>query len=164
MASLVKGCFNGYILQKNDNSRDVWVPKVLLKPEAITGVTGILVYYTNNSSRSSGAYVRHKPGHNWLIWWLVIRRSVCHRAIISTNGGVWLIGPFLWNLVQSKKCFHVTRCTWKYRLPFSRPFSRPQCHYSDVVMSSMASEITGISIACSAICSGAYQRKHKSSA
>ena len=36
-------------------------------------------------------------------------------------------------------------------------------HYSDVIMSAMASLITGVSIVCSNGCSGAYQRKHQSS-
>ena len=36
-------------------------------------------------------------------------------------------------------------------------------HYSDVVMSTTASEITGISIVCSTVCSGEDQRKHQSS-
>ena len=37
-------------------------------------------------------------------------------------------------------------------------------HYSDVVMSAMASQITGGLIVCSTVCSGADQRKHQSSA
>ena len=36
-------------------------------------------------------------------------------------------------------------------------------HYSDVIMSAMASLITGVSIVCSTVCSGADQRKHQSS-
>ena len=35
-------------------------------------------------------------------------------------------------------------------------------HYSDVIMSMMASQITSISTVCSAICSGRDQRKHQS--
>ena len=34
-------------------------------------------------------------------------------------------------------------------------------HNHDVIMSAIASQITGISIVCSAVCSGADQRKHK---
>ena len=37
------------------------------------------------------------------------------------------------------------------------------CHYSDVIMSTMASQITGVSIVCSTACSGTEQRKHQSS-
>ena len=37
-------------------------------------------------------------------------------------------------------------------------------HYSDVIMSVMASQITCVSIVCSTACSGADQRKHQSSA
>ena len=37
-------------------------------------------------------------------------------------------------------------------------------HYSDVIMSMMASQISGVSIVCSIVRSGADQRKHRSSA
>ena len=37
-------------------------------------------------------------------------------------------------------------------------------HYSDVIMSAMASQITGVVIVYSTPCSGAHQRKHQSSA
>ena len=36
-------------------------------------------------------------------------------------------------------------------------------HYNDVIISVMASQITGDSIVCSTVCSGADQRKHQSS-
>ena len=41
---------------------------------------------------------------------------------------------------------------------------RHETHYSDVIMRAMTSRITGVSIVCSAVCSGADQRKHQSSA
>ena len=37
------------------------------------------------------------------------------------------------------------------------------CHYSNVIMGDMASQITSISTVCSVVCSGAHQRKHQSS-
>ena len=37
-------------------------------------------------------------------------------------------------------------------------------HYSDVIMSAMASQVTGVSIVCLIVCSGVDQRKHRSSA
>ena len=37
-------------------------------------------------------------------------------------------------------------------------------HYSDVIISVMASQITSVSFVCPSICSGADQRKHQSSA
>ena len=37
-------------------------------------------------------------------------------------------------------------------------------HYTDVIISVMASQITSVAIVCSIACLGAYQRKHKSSA
>ena len=38
------------------------------------------------------------------------------------------------------------------------------CNYNDVIMSAMTSQITGVSIICSSVGSGADQRKHQSSA
>ena len=37
-------------------------------------------------------------------------------------------------------------------------------HYNDVIMSTMASQITGVTIVYSTVCTGADQRKHQSSA
>ena len=39
-----------------------------------------------------------------------------------------------------------------------------RAHYSDVIMSTIASQITSVSIACSTVCSGTDQWKHQSSA
>ena len=39
----------------------------------------------------------------------------------------------------------------------------PVSHYSDVIMSAIASQITGVAIVSSTVCSGADQRKHQSS-
>ena len=36
-------------------------------------------------------------------------------------------------------------------------------HYSDVILSTMASKITSVLMACTTVCSGADQRKHQSS-
>ena len=41
--------------------------------------------------------------------------------------------------------------------------SKP-CHYGDVIMSTMASQITSLTIVYSAVYSGVDQRKHQSSA
>ena len=48
--------------------------------------------------------------------------------------------------------------------PGSDKLIYPSSHYSDVIMSAVASQFTGVSMVCSAICSGADQRKHQSSA
>ena len=37
-------------------------------------------------------------------------------------------------------------------------------HHNDVIMSVMTSQLTGVSIGCSTVCSGVDQRKHQSSA
>ena len=47
----------------------------------------------------------------------------------------------------------------------SREFSiNVQFHYNDVIKSAMPSKITSLTIVCSSVYSGAYHRKHKSSA
>ena len=55
------------------------------------------------------------------------------------------------------KYFHGSQC-----LPFTHAHS--MWHYIDIMMSAMASQITGVLIVCSAVCSSEYQRKHQSSA
>ena len=47
---------------------------------------------------------------------------------------------------------------------FQWTYFRYMMHYNDVIMSARASEITGASSVCSAVCSGADQRKHQSAA
>ena len=54
----------------------------------------------------------------------------------------------------------LTRLT-RYACLCYKPNSK-WCHYSDVTMSAMASQITGVSMVCSNVCSGADQRKHQS--
>ena len=42
-------------------------------------------------------------------------------------------------------------------------FTHIKLHYSDVIMSAIASQITGVSIVCPTVCSGADQRRYQSS-
>ena len=42
--------------------------------------------------------------------------------------------------------------------------SEQKCHYGDVIMGTIASQITGVSMVSSTVCSGADQRKQQSSA
>ena len=51
-----------------------------------------------------------------------------------------------------------------FRDPPSRWSYGTQSHYSDLIISAMASQITGVSGVCSTICSGADQQKHQSPA
>ena len=47
---------------------------------------------------------------------------------------------------------------------YSKHVTYVACHYAGVIMSSMASQITSVSMVCPTVCSGADQRKHQSSA
>ena len=51
-------------------------------------------------------------------------------------------------------CMHVIRCL-KYSL------YQHEYHYCDVIISAMASQITGVSIACRAVCSGSSKKTSK---
>ena len=54
----------------------------------------------------------------------------------------------------------ISDATWR---PYLLEYQAPS-HYSDVIMSAMGSQITGVSIVYSIVCSIADQRKHQSSA
>ena len=51
-----------------------------------------------------------------------------------------------------------------YIIPHSGLLTNVSSHYRYVKMSAMASQITGVSVVCSTVCSGADQRKHRTSA
>ena len=83
------------------------------------------------------------------------------------------VGTLLWfvgigRVVPVLQCLHAlgqsyeeTRRIWIHQ---SQEFTNScRYHYITVIMSAIASQITGVSIVCSAVCSGADQRKHQSS-
>ena len=63
------------------------------------------------------------------------------------------------NLIQFTNCNRGVRMNNSY----SHVCYQNILHYSDVIKGAMASQITGVSIACSTVCSGADQRKYQSS-
>ena len=64
-----------------------------------------------------------------------------------------------WVLLAYGKFWYVA----KYQKPKTVPV-RDEMHYNDIIMGSMASQITSLTIVYSAVYSGADQRKHQSSA
>ena len=88
----------------------------------------------------------------------------------------WIAGPSMWNLSIPDRKESWTNCKmlWATSSPSACDLSMTPCyvnclnkgnnikwyeiicvHYSDVIMSVVASEITGVSIICSTVCSGA---------
>ena len=61
------------------------------------------------------------------------------------------------------KNWHWIKLVWKCYLQSSSHFVFPG-HYSDVIINMVASQITGVSIVCSAVCSCADQRINQGSA
>ena len=79
---------------------------------------------------------------------------ICTKQSLQTGGsgcpqGLH-IGPALWQPIGSADCSFLSNVGLQ--------------HYSDIIMRMMASQITRVSIVCSAVYSGADQRKHQSSA
>ena len=72
--------------------------------------------------------------------------------------------------IDFKSCATGSRICLHSLLPRRGTFERTaqqlkrSTHYNDVIMSAMASQITGVSILCSTVCSGSDQRKNQSSA
>ena len=93
---------------------------------------------------------------------MVIRVEQCAKfeAIPSIMHGTTQFNPF--HQFKIGQEWRIER--WKIpRLPRSPDhYSAP--HYSDVIMGAMASQITGVLIVYSTVCSGADQRWHQSSA
>ena len=63
---------------------------------------------------------------------------------------IWITSPYPSELLH-----------W-YSVRKSREIWTNKLHYSNVIMSAMAFQITGVWIVCSTVCSGADQRKHQS--
>ena len=62
------------------------------------------------------------------------------------------IWNFTWNILSEISCEWAVSCV----------VQKTTRHYVDIIMSAMASQITGVSIVGSSVCSGADQRKHQS--
>ena len=93
---------------------------------------------------------------------MVIRVEQCAKfeAIPSIMHGTPQFDPFHQFKIGQEWRVERRKIPW---LPGSLDhYSAP--HYSDVIMSAMASQITGVLIVYSTACSGADQRKHQSSA
>ena len=83
---------------------------------------------------------------NWCLEWQLLAMLCWHRAMIEL--------PYL----------HEGVTAWK-RFPHYRPFMRVNHqHYGDVIMGTIASQITSLTIVYSTVYSCADQRKHQSSA
>ena len=64
-----------------------------------------------------------------------------------------------WTLIPRLRIF---RTAWDARVVLI--WIKLIVHYSDLIMSAMGSQITGVSIVCSIVCLSSDQRKHQSSA
>ena len=65
-------------------------------------------------------------------------------------------------LPNTELCTHLTLCWALFWLGTNQSATQP-CHYDDVIMVAMASQISSLTIVYSSVYSGADQRKHQSS-
>ena len=82
--------------------------------------------------------------------------GVYARFLIST--------PFPWKFFDDFDDYYLMEKDSLMLIAFSTSPASTIYHHSDVIMSAMASQITGVSIVRSVVGSGADQRKHQSSA
>ena len=70
------------------------------------------------------------------------------------------------NLQTFMPIIFIDTCAQNIKMPIYKILSKtsPNNHYSDVIISVVASQITSVSSVCSAVCSSVDQRKHQSSA
>ena len=104
---------------------------------------------------------------NTVIFWPVYlfwRTAFLHIELTWRKKYFWinmLFPPVLEFVCLIQKQYSHSLQTWSAVIT-SRVYHKLGFHYSDVTMSIMASQITGISIVCSNVCSGAHQRNHES--
>ena len=126
------------------------------------------------ADRSAGCVNLFSTGSQWTIF---IAKSI-PLWTIKHSSGQWASHSscaYVHNKIQfdaiitqsifpkfSQKTPHSSPVRVRYGVSFVD--SNSDLHYSDAIMGTMASQITGISIACSTVGSEADQRKHQSSA
>ena len=93
---------------------------------------------------------------NWLRWWIGAYSAPSH---IWTNGGLiyWRVYASLGRTQRPRQFF----ADGIFKLV---SFYKIYCHYDDVIMGAMASQISSLTIVCSTVDSGVDQSKHQSSA
>ena len=95
--------------------------------------------------------------------------SSCNELI-----NLYIIRPVMWNVVTCTISWVIRNCVGFNHVPNYYKHNvllNPHNHYNHIVsfrshyviMNAMASQITGVSIVCSTVCSGADQKEHQSS-
>ena len=85
--------------------------------------------------------------------WLFVQKHGCHTNLHTRDPRVWTVRK-----AGSQSC------SSKYLVTVHDMFECMKIHYKDVIMGSIASQITSLTLVYSAVYSDADQRKHQSSA
>ena len=106
-------------------------------------VVSVNIVYKNNMAIS----VLHYP-ESFSLWFVIIAGYFSYTHV-----------PLIIHSIVNNYLLPIELSTWENQV--TQNYSS---HYSDVIMNAMASQITGVSIVCWTICSGAHQRKYQSTA
>ena len=94
-----------------------------------------------------------------LLTWAIV---IAHFMMTTCFSGAMLFECHVWP--PSKTIMPSLNSARKLAVKFDRQVNEAVCHYSDVIMSAMTSQITGVSMVYATFCPGADQRKHQNSA
>ena len=98
--------------------------------------------------------------HAWALYWIWLMNIFATHAIDQQNGNrISCISSDTFSFVIFWRNTRVKACN---KTPTYGNGTRT-CHYSDVIMGAMASQITSLSVVYSTVYSGGDQRKHQSS-
>ena len=93
--------------------------------------------------------------------WIMLLAIHRDRPIVISGHGVmrgYLFGPMYWHSCVTnayESCYERSKAPYDLIEPIDLWRRINASHYNDVIMSAMASQITGVSIVCSDVCSGA---------
>ena len=88
---------------------------------------------------------------------------MCYKVIAGKSGGTWP-QRILWTWANWSLYRQIEGSAQDCGNANALAMELPQSHYTDFIMSAMASQITGVWIVCSTVCSDTDQRKHQSPA
>ena len=96
-----------------------------------------------------------------LAQWTLLYGYLIFKWIVVTSPKEWFSGQHA--LLPEAVYVQMLTNSWEWAIDLWQTSCLGHRHYNDVIMSTMASQITSVSIVYSTVCSGADQRKHQSS-
>ena len=99
---------------------------------------------------------------HWFTWWFIDVRPELIQTVLTPYMSSLTTMRWMASFLYYQK--HEQNNKTAFGIFYDICCSENDQHYSDVIMSAMASQITGVSIVCSTVSTGVDERKHQSSA